>query len=58
MALGRSEACVFLDEWLYSFALFLFWFPVELRKALQKVLEMFLTMLGPLLSGLSAGPGS
>lgn len=57
MALGRSEACVFLDERLYSLALFLFWFPVELRKALQKVLEMFLSMLGPSLSGLSVGPG-
>lgn len=55
-ALGRSEACVFRDEWLYSFAVFFIGFSVEHRKALKKALEVFLPMCGPSLSRSSVGP--
>lgn len=40
--LGRSEVCVFWMNGYTSFLhVFFFWFPVELRIAFRKVLEMF-----------------
>lgn len=37
---------VFVDEWLcFLLYVFFFWFPVELRRGFQKVLDMFLPML-------------
>lgn len=46
VALGRSEACVFRDEWLDFLALFFFGFSVELGKDSEGI-GVFLPLLGP-----------